>query len=70
MAEARALTDDRDGARRRLDELARRLDRGVGIYPEMVDPDSGAFLGNLPQGLTHLANIAALSALDQEPPAR
>lgn len=70
MAEARVLTGDRDGARRRLDELARGLDRGVGIYPEMVDPHSGTFLGNLPQGLTHLANIAALSALDQEPPAR
>lgn len=70
MAEARALTGDRDGARRRLDELTAALDRGVGVYPEMIAPRSGSFLGNLPQGLTHLAHIAALSALDQELPAR
>ncbi|EJL29314.1 glycoside hydrolase family 15 protein [Novosphingobium sp. AP12] len=67
MAEARALMGDRSGAQNRLDELTAALDRGVGIYPEMVDPRSGSFLGNLPQGLTHLAHIAALSALDQAP---
>lgn len=70
MTEARALMGDQRDARARLDDLTAALDRGVGIYPEMVDPDTGSFLGNLPQGLTHLAHIAALSALDQELPAR
>jgi GH15 family glucan-1,4-alpha-glucosidase len=69
MVEARALMGDHLGARSRLDALTTALDRGVGIYPEMVDPGSGSFLGNLPQGLTHLAHIAALSALEKEPPA-
>ena len=35
----------------------------VGIWPEMVDTGSGAFLGNLPQALSHLALVQAALTL-------
>ncbi len=50
----------------RGDEAAALLDRlmgtanDVGVLAEMMRPDSGAFLGNLPQALSHLALINAV----------
>ncbi|MBO1081209.1 glycoside hydrolase family 15 protein [Roseomonas haemaphysalidis] len=69
MVEARALLGQRSRAQAALGRLTAALDRGVGIYSEMADPGSGTYLGNLPQGLSHLAHIMALDALQDEAPA-
>lgn len=65
-AEARALLGDTAAATATLDQVVAALDRGVGIYPEMAAPDTGDYLGNMPQGLTHLAVIQALTSLHPE----
>lgn len=64
MVEARAILGQRPRAAAAFDAAIAGLDRGVGVLAEMVDPRSGAFLGNMPQGLTHLALIQAVAALE------
>lgn len=63
IAEGWALLGHMDRARAGLTELTQSLQGGVGVWTEMADPRDGSWLGNMPQGLTHLAHIICLEAL-------
>ena len=63
MAEALARTGQTERARQIMKGIT-ALANDVGLFSEQIDPETGAFLGNMPQGLSHLALINAAFALE------
>lgn len=66
VAEAWHLLGEKQRASTTLRSAFEALSGGPGTLAEMVDPGSHAWLGNVPQGLSHLAAVHALITLSTD----
>lgn len=64
MVEALVYTDQLERARNLMDSAV-QLTNDLGLLSEQIDPLTGEFLGNFPQGLSHLALINAAFTLEK-----
>ena len=66
LVEAYAELGRKEEAAALMRDTLAALPAGVGVLAEMVDVDTGDALGNIPQGLSHLALIHAAISLEAE----
>jgi GH15 family glucan-1,4-alpha-glucosidase len=69
LAQALATIGDYEAGLCNFEAMLSRANH-VGLYSEEIDPASGKFLGNFPQGLTHIALINCAHVLARLDPAR
>ncbi|MGI2034290.1 glycoside hydrolase family 15 protein [Rhizobium panacihumi] len=65
LVEAYAFLGEVDRAEDMLKSLLEKLGNNFGILSEEMDAETGEALGNLPQGLSHLALLHAIYALQE-----
>ena len=63
MVEALALLGEKKEAEALFADFLDALPKNTGIIAEMIDPQTGSYLGNTPQGLSHLGIVHAACAL-------
>ena len=62
LAQALAMIGEVDRAQRVVERMLRHANH-VGLFSEEIDPHTGEFLGNFPQGFTHIALINCAVAI-------